>query len=297
MGSTAKSAPEVFKNAAGKARYIEAYDAALREWPAPFDEIDISTSLGTTHVIANGSRQAPPVVLLPSLAASAIMWKPTVAALSKHFRTYAVDTIGQTGKSVPGRYFRSRSEMALWLTEVFDGLGVARASIVGSSYGAFLALNQASLAPDRVSRIVLIGPAATFVGFSWKFYYVMLVRGPIRKLLRGKRAPDSTTLPGGTRLAPGGWGRLMSVTMSESARPTLARPIVFGERELRAVKAPVLLLIGEREVLYKPEQTLRLAMKRMPGLTGAVIPNADHLASISAPADVNARVLEFLRSG
>ncbi|HEV2652916.1 MAG TPA: alpha/beta hydrolase [Rhizomicrobium sp.] len=296
MGST-KSAPEVFRSVAGRARYFEAYDAALREWPAPFEEIDISTSLGTTHVIANGSRQAPPVVLLPSLAASAIMWKPTVAALSMHFRTYAIDTIGQTGKSVPSKHFRSRSEMAQWLTDLFDGLGVARASIVGSSYGAFLALNQASLTPDRVDRIVLIGPAATFVGFSWRFYYVMLVKIPMRKLLRGKRTSDSTTLPGGTRLAPDGWGRLMSVTMSESARPTLARPIVFSGRELRAVKAPVLLLVGEREVLYKPEPTLRLAMQRMPGLTGAVIPNADHLASISAPAEVNARVLEFLQSG
>src|SRR5579862_8344115 len=200
MGGLTNSVPPVFKSLEGKARYLEAYDAVLREWPVPCEERDVTTRLGRTHVVASGPQQAPVVILLPSLAASAMLWKPNVAALSEHFRTYAVDTIGQTGKSVPTRRIRNRHEMAEWLTDLFDGLGVGRASIVGSSYGGFLALNQASLTPDRVDRVVLISPAASFVGFGWKFYYVMLIKGHVGKLFRGKRAPDSTILPGGSRL-------------------------------------------------------------------------------------------------
>lgn len=297
MGDLGDAVPPVFRSLEGKARYLEAYDAALREWPVPYEERDVATRLGITHVIASGPKEAPAVFLLPSLAASALLWKPNVAALSEQFRTYAVDTIGQTGKSVPTKRVRNRREMAGWLVDLFDGLDIARASIVGSSYGGFLALNQALLTPDRVDRIVLISPAASFVGFGWKFYYAMLIKGPVRKFLRGKRAPDSVVLPGGARLAPDGWGKLMSITMTVSARPNLARAIVFNKRELRSVRVPTLLLIGENEILYKPLETIKLAQARMPGLTGVVIPKADHLASMSAPADVNARVVRFLQEG
>jgi len=140
----------------------------------------------------------------------------------------------------------------------------------------------------------LISPAATFVGFGLKFYYAMFVKGPLRRLFRKRRPSGIQKLPGGTKLAPDGWGKLMAVTMSVSARPSLAKAIVFSTRELKAVRAPTLLLIGEKEVLYKPRETIDLAQKRLPGLLGAVIPGADHLASMSAPAKVNEHLLQFL---
>lgn len=278
-----------------KARHVTSWlMEALGAWPVPHDELDIATRLGSTHVIASGAPSAPPLLLLPSLAASALLWTPNAAAWSRAFRVYAVDTIGQTGKSVPTKRVRNRQDMADWLNDLMDGLGVARTSIVGSSYGGFLALNQAILAPDRVDRIALISPAASFVGFGWKFYYAMFVKGPLRRFLRKRRPPASQALPGGTRLAPDGWGKLMAVTMAVSARPNLAKAIVFRKRDLAAVRAPTLLLIGENEVLYKPHETIVLAQKRLPGLQGEVIAGADHLASMSAPDVVNARILRFL---
>jgi pimeloyl-ACP methyl ester carboxylesterase len=263
--------------------------------PCPYEARHIATRLGDTHVVVSGPAAAPAVLLLPSLAASAMLWKPNAEALSAAFRIYAVDTIGQTGKSVPTRRIRNRRDMADWLNDLMDGLGIARASIVGSSYGGFLALNQASLAPDRVDRLVLISPAASFVGFGWMFYYAMFVKGPVRRFFRGRNGGNKT-LPGGIKLAADSWGKLMAVTMTESALPNLARAIVFDRRALKAVRAPTLLLIGENEVLYKPAETIAIAEGRLPGLRGEVVPNADHLASLSAPADVNARILRFLAS-
>jgi pimeloyl-ACP methyl ester carboxylesterase len=164
-----------------------------------------------------------------------------------------------------------------------------------SSYGGFLALNQAILAPERVDRIVLISPAACFVGFGWKFYYAMFVKGPLRRLMRKWHPKPTEALPGGTKLVANGWGKLMETAMMESARPNLARAIVFSRGQLKAVRAPTLLLIGEDEVLYKPYDTIALAKSRLPGLSGDVIAGADHLASLSAPDEVNERILRFFR--
>jgi len=196
---------------------------------------------------------------------------------------------------IPNRRIRSRHEFADWLADVMDGLGVRRACFVGSSYGAFLAMNQALSMPERVERMVLIGPAATFVGFSWRFYYTMLVKGPILRLLRKRRRQLATKLPDGMPLATNGWGRLMAVTMAESARPNLVTPRVFSRGELRAVRAPTLLLIGENERLYDAHEALKIAQEKMPGLAGAVIANAPHLAAMAQPDDVNGRIIRFLR--
>jgi pimeloyl-ACP methyl ester carboxylesterase len=285
-----------FRSAEGKARYHAAYDAVLQEWPVPFEELDVPTRFGTTHVVASGPRDAPPLVLLPSLAASATLWRPNVAALSAHHRVYAVDVIGQTGKSVQTRKLRDRAGLADWLADVLDGLGVRRTSIVGASYGGFIAMNQASRTPERVERVVLIGPAGVFVGFSWKVIGQMLIRGLWRKLVAPKRKRDIADLLGPhARLKPADqrWREQMAITMTDSAIPDTLWNLVLDDAQLSAVKAPTLLLIGEHEQLYAPS-TLAVAQRRMPGLTGAVIADAHHLAALAQPEDVNRRILEFL---
>jgi len=291
-----KGARPVFRSAEGQARFMQAYDAVIAHWPVACEEVDVPTRLGATHVIASGPAEAPPLILLPSLAATATLWAPNVAALSQRFRTYAVDTIGQVGKSVPTRRMRDRADAAGWLSDVMDGLDVARAPIVGASYGGYLAVNQAILEPQRVERVVLVGPAGTFVGLSLKFYYAMMVKGPIQRLMRRRSGQQANALPGGMRLDgdDGTWGALMRVTMGESGRPDTLSAGPFPRGELARTATPILLLIGEHEILYEAGPTLEKAKSLVPGLTGAVIEGAGHLAAMMAPEDVNRRMLAFL---
>ena len=300
MTEIRSQALRTFRSDTGMAKYMAAYDAVLREWPVPYEELDLPTRFGTTHVIASGARDARGVLLLPSLAGSATLWRPNVAVLSQRYRVYAVDMIGQVGKSVSTRRLRTRRDLADWLNDVLDALELRSASFIGSSYGACVALNQASLTPERVDRVVLIGPAGIFARLSWRFYCAMLISSPMRKLLRRGRPRDITELLGRhARIAPSDarWRELMSVTMSVSAIPNTVRVGVFSDAELVAIRAPTLLLIGEHERLYEAHSMLKRAIGRMPGLTGAVIPNAHHLAALAQPEEVNARIMRFLSLG
>jgi pimeloyl-ACP methyl ester carboxylesterase len=287
-----------FRSEEGKARYIAAYDAARADWPVPYEEIDVPTRLGPTHVIASGAADAPPLLLVPSFAGAAVVWRLNAAGLSRHFRLYAVDVIGQPGKSQARRPIRNRREYAAWLVDLLDGLGVARASIVGCSFGAFLAMNQALTTPDRVDRLVLISPAGTFASQYWKLTYAMRIRAPVLKLMRrlrgSQRAPSLADL--GPRRMPrdAKWAALIGVTMAERAKVSVTNAAVFRAAQLRAIRAPTLLLIGDKETLYEPHAMLRLAQRRMPGLQGAIVPDADHIAAMAQPDDVNARIVGFL---
>jgi len=90
------------------ARYLAAYDALLRKWPVAFESVQIATSYGTTHVIASGPSDGPPLVLLHAFQATALAWRASVEGLSRRFRVYAVDVIGQGGKSASSRALMKR---------------------------------------------------------------------------------------------------------------------------------------------------------------------------------------------
>ena len=92
------------------------------------------------------------------------------------------------------------------------------------------------------------------------------------------------------------WSALMAATMSTVSKLSIINPAVLGGRELRAISAPALLLIGAAEKLYEPEAMLALARRRMPSLEGAVVPDADHVAAMAQPDAVNDRIVQFLQS-
>jgi pimeloyl-ACP methyl ester carboxylesterase len=290
-----------FKSADSRARYMAAYDAVLADWPVPYDELDIPTQFGSTHIIASGPKGAPAVMLLPSFAASATVWRLNVAELGRHFSVFAVDVIGQPGRSTMIQRVKSRRQYAKWLIEVLDGLGLERTAIVGCSFGGFLAMNQALETPQRVSRLVLISPVGTFASQYWKLFYAMRIRAPLRKLarhlsgrkrqpsLKDLRAKNAVVMPRDRQ-----WATQIAVTMVEAPKVSVIPPTVFSNAQLRSIDTPTLLLIGEYETLYEPHAALSAAQKRMPRLQSAIVPGADHIAAMAQPDEVNARIIEFL---
>ena len=279
-----------FKSEEGRLAFEQAYAAALASWPVPYEALDVPTRFGTTHVIASGPVGAPALVLLHCMCGTAIVWRPNVAALSGRFRTYAVDVPGQPNLSVLTRKIRNRQEQALWFTDLLDALGAPSASLVGNSYGGFLALSQACLTPERVDRLILISPAGTFTAFGLGFYLRLIPsmlfgsdpEGPMRATENGIPLDED-------------WKALVALAQKHGRMRNIGfAPRPLSARELAPLRAPPLLIIGDRELLYNPEQELALARSRIPGLEGAVAPNANHIAAMSNPAVLNRLMLAKL---
>ena len=54
----AMSQPSPFKTPQGEARFVAAYDDALKLWPVPYEQLDIPTRFGMTHIVAAGPKHA-----------------------------------------------------------------------------------------------------------------------------------------------------------------------------------------------------------------------------------------------
>jgi pimeloyl-ACP methyl ester carboxylesterase len=287
--------PHPFKSLAGRAAYCAAYDAALRRWPAAYESRTVSTSFGSTQVLISGPESAPPLVLLHGMCMSATMWGPNIADWSRTRRVYAVDTIGDIGRSVATRPLRTQAEYVAWYREVLDGLGIHSADVLGLSYGGWIALSAAVHAPERVKRLILCDPAASFAPLRTQFWLrvvpslLMPLRPVTRHHLRWFLTPGSVTMREMDEQWFQGWKHF---NQAGAAFPT-----VFSDADLRGLSAPTLLLIGEDEVIYpNRDAVLGRARRLVPKLEADFVPGARHVPTVEQPAWTNARVLRFLEA-
>ena len=282
----------VFRSSESEAQYYAAYDAVLKHWPVPYEEFSISTHFGNTHIIASGLKDTAPLVLLHPSGGGATIWCRNVGQLSQHYRTYAIDVMGEVNKSILTHPIRGRHDFADWIADLFNGLKIASAYMVGNSFGGFLTLNTAFYLPERVKKIVLISPAATFVQiWPWWLHFwlptgIGYMTGSNRMKLKAyewiwQNFPVEECV-----------AKVRALT-TITGMPRHGPPSVFSDEELRKIQTPILLLIGDHEVIYKPERAIQRATRLIPGLKAEIVPNANHIAEYTAADFVNAKILEF----
>jgi pimeloyl-ACP methyl ester carboxylesterase len=267
----------------------------LKQWPVPYEELYIPTRFGDTHVIASGPKEAPPLILLHPAGGGGVIWIRNVKSLSQHYRTYAVDTISEPNKSIltrPISLLHQRRDFTEWINDLFDGLKIKDAYMVGNSFGGFLTLNTAYHLPERVKKIVLISPAATFVPIgAWTWHFVPAnVFGPLLGSKRILIQPYQwiwQSLPGDECIMQ--LRRITAIT----GRPRHWSPSIFSDEELRQIRTPTLLLIGDHEVIYEPKHAIQRATRLVAGLKAEIVPNANHLAQYTAAEAVNEKILAF----
>jgi pimeloyl-ACP methyl ester carboxylesterase len=178
MSSTKSELRSAFKSPDGEAEYLAAYEATMKLWPVPYEDINVESRFGRTHIVACGPKGAPTLVMLHCFFTSLTSWVNNVAALSRSYRIYAPDMMGQPSKSIPGEYIKTREEMVEWLSGLLDELEIAETDLVGYSYGGFAALNYAIRAPHRINNLVLLSPVGGLVPLRTQFY----IRGALGAL-------------------------------------------------------------------------------------------------------------------
>jgi pimeloyl-ACP methyl ester carboxylesterase len=171
--------PSPFKSPKGEAEYMAAYEASMKLWPVPYEDMYVPSRFGNTHLVICGPKDAPPLVLLHCFFMSLTVWAHNIADLSRNYRVHAIDMMGQPSKSIPDQPMRDRDEMAEWLTGVLDALNISKADLIGWSYGGFAALNYTIHRPDRLRKLVLLSPIGSFVS-------------PQDTILRSQHADSST---------------------------------------------------------------------------------------------------------
>ena len=285
----------VFKSDEGKSDYLAAYDRTLDTWPVPYESRFIETRYADTHVLISGPEDGEPLVLMHGKGGSATMWVSNIVGLSCDYRVYCIDMLGDVGKTTTKEFFTDRAGFAEWLTEVLDGLGIDKANMMGLSMGSYLTACYALERPDRLKKIVLLAPAATFSPFSRGFTLKAILSNVIgsdyfiRKFLLAMSSTDSYFD-----------GEMMSQMVLGLRYDRFSMkwglPEIMPDEELAAIAVPTLLMVGEKESVSRlaPTRVIERAEKLVPGIQTRLVPDAVHMLNEEAPAMVENVVLAFL---
>jgi pimeloyl-ACP methyl ester carboxylesterase len=271
------------------------YDEKLAQWPVPCETFFVATRYGRTHVIASGDPAAPPLVLLHPAAGGGVVWSSIIAALSAQRRAYALDTVGDVGRSELAdldRYPKSGRDYSAWLDDVYRELGIAQADIVGGSMGGWIAMHHVIAAPHRVRRLVLLGPMGLPSLRATLACLVPMLWQKLRPTPAGhERIIDRSLGPGeraNREYRP--WMRLLA-----KCRMRIGTPFFIPGRTLRQMTAPTLVILGGKDGLVgSAAAAAERARRYIAGCEIQILPNAGHIMSIDEPEVVGKRIVPFL---
>lgn len=287
-----------YRSEEAKQAVLASYDAQASRWPVPSTTTTVETSYGPTFVRLSGPAEAPALVLLHGAGGSSLHWLPNISGLSEHYRTYALDIVGDHGRSVYTRELGSAADYVQWLDEALDGLGLeSDVNLVGLSYGGWIAAHYALHAPRRLEKVALLAPAGTVsaLPFSW-IWRAVLVAVPHPYFTKGflywMLEDLAETDEGRSSLNRAAEAGYLAVRSHEPRR--MVPPDVLTDAELQGFEVPVLFVVGENEKLYDAGEAVGRLNRVAPGIETRVVSGAGHDLTMVRAQVVNGIVLEFL---
>jgi 4,5:9,10-diseco-3-hydroxy-5,9,17-trioxoandrosta-1(10),2-diene-4-oate hydrolase len=269
---------------------------------------------GHRKLFVTEAGSGPPVVLLHGGGPGATgvsNYSRNIDVLAQSFRVIVPDMpgYGQSAKDLdPADPF---GDLAFAIRSLLDELGIDRAHLVGNSYGGAAALRLTLDRPDRVDRLVLMGPGGvgTTRGLPTKGLTALLGyysgTGPSREKLesfiRNYLVYDGATVD----------DDLIDIRYEASiqpdvvANPPLRRPSGPGalrtlwrmdftrDRRLARVKTPTLVIWGADDKVNRPSGGVTLA-RTMPSCDLFLVARTGHWVQWEQPALFNSLAQAFL---
>jgi len=291
--ATKKSLDYVFPSAEGKAAYLQSYNQTLSLIDIPLEEVDVQTNYGIAHVIVSGPKSGEPVILFHGMDASSTMWFPNIKELSRQYRVYAIDFPLEAGKSVACGNKLTNKQIAIFYNEVFDYFKLKDINLVGASRGGWMATYLALQPRNKIKKIVLLSPAQTFGGLKKPFKVLTAVT---LKLFPSQKKLDLffnafSVYP--NQIDNAYKQQFYLANTNAKSRPRFINMLRFSKKELNSLKIPVLVLIGDHDIV-NGLKSLERVPKLIPDAEFALIKNAGHFLSIDQAEIINTKIVDFL---
>lgn len=244
----------------------------------------------------------PPVILIHGVGLNGDVWARQIEALAPSHRVIAYDTLGHGRSALPPED-AGLGDYVGQLFLLMDGLKLSRASLVGHSMGAMIAIAAALTEPARIDKLVALnsvhdrsaaqrataleradlldrdGAAATSETALERWF------GPAADgAFAHERAQIRTWL---SSVDPTGYARAYRVFATSDA--------AYAAR-LSKLACPALFMTGECDPNSTPAMSRAMAAAASFG-HAFVLPGQRHMAAFTAPVLCNHIILDFLQAG
>lgn len=281
-------------SAEGRHAFTTAYEKAFRDMPPVARTLDIRTEYGIVRVYRfDGSGDATPMLLIPGTASAAPVWADNMSSLLRIGDVYAIDLLGEPGKSVQDSPITSAEDEAAWLNQTLEALPEERINLVGLSIGGWTAANLAIRHPEHIRTLTLIDPIHTFDDMPLRTV-VRSIPASVPWLPKSWRDGFNSYTAGGAPVEDVPVADMIEAGMRHYSMKK-PQPTRITEGQLGTLKMPVLTLIAGRSVMHDPAKATETAHRALPNATVRVYDNASHAINGEHPEKVAADIAEHVR--
>lgn len=270
----------------------------------PFRQAYIDAGGVRTRYVQAGREGAPALVMLHGTAGSWEGFSANLASHAEHFNCLAFDMVGSGFSDRPDIDY----EIATYVTHVSDfmaAVGVAKASLMGVSLGAWVAARFALSHPEKLDKLVLLSAAGLFANAS-NMARIRAVRSkavedtswenikPIFDHLLYKpesRIPDIIAVRQAVYRQPEMARTMRHILCLQD--PDIRPRNLLSEDEWKRITAPALVVgsLGDKDEYL--ETAIRVS-KLMPNAVYSEMPEVGHWPQFEDPETFNPLSIEFL---
>lgn len=287
-----------FASTADKARFVAAYDRAMKGLPVPQQVRDVRTRYGVARVyrFAGAHDDRPPLLLLPGRAAPTPMWADNLPHFLALRSVYTVDLIGEPGLSIQDRPFETDADQAAWLHDVIAQLPEPSVHVVGVSIGGWTAMNLAVHQPAKIASLTVIEPVFVFASMSMEAI-LRSIPASVSWLPRSMRDDFNSWTAGGAPVAHDPVADMIEAGMS-AYRLKMPVPALPDPTAIAALRMPVLVIVAGASPMHDATAVASEARRLLPRQTVQVYPGTSHAINGERPKEIAADVAALLaRSG
>jgi pimeloyl-ACP methyl ester carboxylesterase len=237
----------------------------------------------------------PTLAFIHGAANDHSVWALQSRYFAHHGRNVLAFDLPAHGRSA-GAGLATVEAIADWIVRALDAAAVTRATVVGHSLGALASLAAAARHPDRVERAALIGPAVPMLVSDELLRAAAEEPHVAYELICGWSHSAHSKLGGNP--VPGMWMTGSALRLMERSQPGMlhadllaCRNYAGGLDAAGAVKCPVLVVMGARDIMTPPKGAQEL-LSRLPDVRTVVLPDTGHAMMAEQPD----AVLDALRS-
>jgi 3-oxoadipate enol-lactonase len=235
------------------------------------------------------------LVLASSLGTTSAIWDPVLPVLGDRFGVVTVELRGSRGEPAPAGPY-TLADLGGDVLARLDAAGLDRVSYCGLSLGGMVGLWLAAHAPERIERLVACCCAARLGDPAlWRDRAAAVRAGGTAAVASTvvprwftaafrERSPEvvAATVAGLAACDAEGYAGCCEALATADLTPDLAK-----------VAAPTLVVAGAEDPVATPDLVAEL-VHGLPNARLAALPAASHLASLEAPAEVGALLLDHL---
>ena len=205
--------------------------------------------------------EGEPLLLLHGWTQSSAFWKEYIPAYAQKFKVYAIDLRGH-GRTSPLTTGFTIQKAIKDLLALLEYLGLTKVKAIGLSYGGLLLLQLATLHPERIDSMVLIGTSQKYNGaenneINHAFSYENLPKPFIDELKKIHYHGESQ----------------VRALFEEN----LNYQIHLTDQEIQAIDAKALIVQGDRDEILGIDPAIKL-YRNLPNSELWIIPNTGHIA-------------------